>query len=347
MTLQTAPRHDFYSDTKTKPSEAMLRSVLGRSYGDEQKNECPVTAELNRRVADMLGMEAAVLLPSGTMCNEIAIRVHIRPGEEIICERSCHIVVSEGGGPAALSGAMIKALDGERGMLTPDQVGAAICRGSRYEPRSRLLSVEQTANFGGGAVWPLERIRAVRDIAKAAGMAVHMDGARLMNAVVRSGVAAKEHCAGFDSAWIDLTKGLGAPVGAVLAGSADFIDRAWMVKQQIGGAMRQSGVIAAMGLYALDHNVARLAEDHALAAWIGEQLGAMRKVARILPVETNIVIFDLTEDAPEAAEIVRLARAEDVGLGAFGKRRLRVVTHLDVDRAGAEALCAVLRHHLG
>ncbi len=134
---------------------------------------------------------------------------------------------------------------------------------------------------------------------------------------------------------------------SVLAGSADFIDRAWMVKQQIGGAMRQSGVIAAMGLYALDHNVARLAEDHALAAWIGEQLGAMRKVARILPVETNIVIFDLTEDAPEAAEIVRLARAEDVGLGAFGKRRLRVVTHLDVDRAGAEALCAVLRHHLG
>ena len=177
--------HDFYSDTKTKPTPAMRQTVLTADVGDEQTNQDPTTTELCRRIADLLGKQAAVFLPSGTMCNEIAIRVHIRPGEEVICERSCHIVNFEGGAPAAYSGAMIQALDGHDGILDADQVKSAIRQGSRYTPRSRLFCVEQTANMAGGVVWPLDQIRAVADVAKNANLATHMDGARLMNAVVQ------------------------------------------------------------------------------------------------------------------------------------------------------------------
>ena len=339
--------HDFYSDTKTKPSRGMRETVLSADVGDEQKDEDNTTRALCERVAGLLGKEAAVFLPSGTMCNEIAIRVHIRPGEEIICERHCHIVNFEGGAPAAYSGAMIKALDGQRGMLDPEQVRAAIAGGSRYTPASRLLCVEQTANMAGGAVWPVEQLNAVAGVAKEAGLATHMDGARLMNAVVQSGHSAAEHCAGFDSCWIDFSKGLGAPVGAVLAGSRDFIDRAWVIKQQFGGAMRQSGVLSAMCLYALDHNVERLAEDHALARSIADRLEALAKVDALLPVDSNIVIFDLAESAPQAGELVKLCERDGIQIGAFGKRRIRVVTHLDVDPAAGDALCAMLQGHLG
>ncbi|MEM9684440.1 MAG: threonine aldolase family protein [Pseudomonadota bacterium] len=339
--------HDFYSDTKTKPTMAMREAVLEADVGDEQKDEDPTTTELCERVAGLLGKEAAVFLPSGTMCNEIAIRVHIRHGDEVICERSCHIVNFEGGAPAAYSGAMIQALDGHKGTLEPDQVKSAIRQASRYAPRSRLLSVEQTANMSGGCVWPLDRLTAVSAVAKEAGLATHMDGARLMNAVVQSGVSAADYAQGYDSCWIDFSKGLGAPVGAVLAGSADFVERAWAVKQHIGGAMRQSGVLAAMCLYALDHNVERLADDHALAKSIAERLETLPKVETVLPVDTNIVIFDLAENAPSAPDLVRLCAEEGIVMGAFGDRRIRIVTHLDVDGRAGDALCAALSKHLG
>lgn len=338
--------YDFYSDTKTKPSRAMREAVLVADVGDEQKDEDPTTRALCERVAALLGKEAAVFLPSGTMCNEIAINAHIRPGEEIICERSCHIVGFEGGAPAAFSGAMIKALDGVHGTLFPDQVEAAISGGSRYTPRSRLVCVEQTANMAGGGVWPVDQLQAVAAVAKRAGLATHMDGARLMNAVVESGVSAKEQCAGYDSCWIDFSKGLGAPVGAVLAGSATFIERAWFIKQQMGGAMRQSGVLAAMCLYALDHNIERLADDHALAKSIAERLRALPNVAQVLPVATNIVIFDLTDDAPSAGELVERCAGDGITIGAFGARRIRVVTHLDVGVQAGNALCDSLARHL-
>jgi threonine aldolase len=337
---------DFFSDTRTKPSRAMREAVLAAEVGDEQSGEDPTTNALCERVAALLGKQSAVFLPSGTMCNEVAIRVHIRAGEEIICERNCHVVGFEGGGPAALSGAMIKALDGERGMLTPAQVHAAITAGSRYTPASRLLTVEQTANMAGGAVWPVDQLAEVGAIARDAGLATHMDGARLMNAVVQSGVSAAEHCAGYDTCWIDFSKGLGAPVGAVLAGPGDFIERAWRVKQQIGGAMRQSGVLAAMCLHALDHNVARLADDHALAQTIARDLGTMGKVAEIRPVDTNIVIFDLAAHSPTAAELVALLERDGIRIGAFAERRVRIVTHLDVGPEAGEALCASLARHL-
>lgn len=339
--------HDFYSDTKTRPTSAMLQSVLNAEFGDEQKNEDPTTLALCERVAALLGKEAAVYLPSGTMCNQIAVRVHIRPGEEIICERTCHILTSEGGAAAGLSGAMMHPIDGHLGTYDATLLRAAIQKGSRYQPTSRLVCVEQTANLAGGAVWPLERVHEVCKVARDAGLTTHLDGARLMNAVVKTGIPATEWTKGFDSCWIDFSKGLGAPVGAVLAGSADFIERAWAVKQQYGGAMRQSGVLAAMCLYALDHNIERLAEDHARAARIAERVGQMRKVAAVLPAETNIIIFDLTPDAPTALDVVNRCRDDGIIIGAFGERRIRVVTHLDVDDTAAEALCKSLARQLG
>ena len=334
--------HDFYSDTKTKPTAAMRRAVLDCEVGDEQKGEDQTTNALTARVADLLGKEAAVFLPSGSMCNEIAVKAHTQPGDEIICERTCHIVNFETGAPAALSGVMIRTLDGQNGIYEPDQVAEAIRPPSRYAPKSALLCAEQTANLGGGAVWPVERLNAVAAVAKEAGLATHMDGARLMNAAVKSGRPAMDHAAGFDSVWIDFTKGLGAPVGAVLAGSADFIDRAWRLKQQMGGAMRQSGIVASMCLHALDHHVARLADDHALAADLGERIAALNGVKAVMPVETNIIIFDLEDDAPEAVAVAARLERAGVIIGAFGKRRIRVVTHLDVDQAAGEALISAL-----
>lgn len=295
--------YDFYSDMKTKPSMAMRDASLRAVVGDEQKDEDPTALDLCDRVASLLGKDAALFLPSGAMCNEIAIRVHTRPGDEVICERSSRIINYETGGPAAISGVMIHAIEGKHGIFETDQVAQAIRPRSRYMPESRLLCVEQTANSGGGAVWPLQKIQAVAEVAKNAGLATHMDGARLMNAVVRSGVPAATWAERYDSCWIDFTKGLGAPIGAVLAGSVDFIERAWRIKQQIGGAMRQSGIVASMCLYALEHNIDRPTEDHDLASSIASQISALESVIAVLPVETNIVILDVSPEAPDAESL--------------------------------------------
>lgn len=334
--------HDFYSDTQTRPTRAMREAALDVPLGDERHDADPSTLELCARVADMLGMEAALFLPSGTMCNEIAIAVHTRPGDEVICTRESHIIFAESGGPAALSGVMMYPIDGERGMVTPEQLGAAIRPRSAHAPRSRLFVAEQTANLAGGAVWPLDQLNAVAFAAQEAGLATHLDGARLLNAEVASGTPAAEYARGFDSAWIAFTKGLGCPVGAVLAGSRDFVAEAWLLKRRWGGAMRQTGVLTAMCLYALDHQVARLAEDHALAMSIGERIAVLPVIKGVMPVETNIVIADLAEQAPDARETARLLRQKNVTVTVVGSRRLRIVTHLDVGPADAEALIAAL-----
>jgi len=331
---------NFFSDTQTKPPRAMLEAALEAPLGDEQRGDDPTTRALEQRVARLLGKEAAVFLPSGTMANEIAVAVHCRPGDEVICERDCHLIFAEAGGPAALSGVMMAPIDGDRGQMTSEQVAAAIRPQSRYHPPSRLVAVEQTANLAAGAVWPVEALDAVARVARGAGLATHMDGARLMNAVVATGRPAAEHAAGYDSAWIDLTKGLGCPVGAVLAGSHAFIERAWIFKQRWGGALRQSGVLAAMGLYALEHMIERLAEDHALAAGIAERLGALDLVARVLPVDSNIVILDLAEDGPTALRVVEALESEGIVTGAFGLRRIRLLTHMDVGPEDGDALVA-------
>lgn len=343
----TAVIADFYSDMKTKPTAAMLQTLIEAEVGDEQKGEDPTTNELCRRVAELTGKESAVLMATGTMCNEIAIRAHCEPGTEVICERSSHLIFSEAGGAAALSGVMIQAIDGEHGRFTPDQVRAAVRPPSRYAPESRLLVVEQTTNMGGGGVWPLPQLCAVAEEARKHGMRTHMDGARLFNACVAAGIPAREYAAHYDSVWIDLTKSLGGFAGAVMAGSGEFIDRCWRYKQQWGGGLRQSGYIAATGLYALDHHVDRLAEDHVRAARIGAHLAGLPGVAEVLPVETNIVIFDVAEHGPTAIEVVDGLMRRGVRVGAFGERRVRVVTHLGVDDGAVTLLCEGLETLLG
>jgi threonine aldolase len=338
---------DFYSDMKSKPTRAMREAALDAEVGDEQKGEDPTTLKLCARVADLLGKEDAVFMASGTMCNEVGLNVLCRPGDEIICERTSHIINFEAGGPAALSGAMIHAIDGERGLFTADQVTAALRpKGTLYYPETAVVAVEQTANFGGGAIWPLPQLRAVAAAAKDAGVATHMDGARLLNACIATGISAKDYADGQDSVWIDFTKGLGAPMGAALAGSREFIARAWRVRQRIGGGLRQSGFMAATCLYALDHHVERLADDHALAGEIGRALATMPLVARVLPVETNIVIFTIVDDGPTAAALVDRLRDDGLRVGAFGERQVRIVTHIGVDAADGQRRRECLGKHL-
>lgn len=342
MSAEPPVRHNFYSDTQTRPGPGMLAAVLEAEVGDEQQFADPTTLRLEERSAALLGKEAAVFLPTGTMCNEIAIRAHTEPGDEVICERSSHIVVMEGGGPAALSGVMICALDGERGMFTAEAVRAAVRPASRYMPRSRLVSVEQTANLAGGSVWPLEMLDEVAAAAREDDLVLHMDGARLLNAAVATGVSAARWARDMDSVWLDFTKGLGCPVGAVLAGSREFIDRAWRWKQQWGGAMRQSGVLAAMGLYALENNVERLADDHRRAARIGRALSEMRLVAAVAPVETNIAVADLSYPEITAPRLAETLRRSGASISVLGERRIRIVTHLDVDDDDVDALLDAL-----
>jgi len=334
---------DFFSDTVTRPTAEMRRFMCDAEVGDEQKLEDPTVNLVCEMVAELLGKEAAVFLPSGTMCNEIALRVHARPGEEVIAHHSAHPINFETGGPGALAGVNMRTVDGARGQFDAAAVEAAVRPASRYAPRSRLVWVEQTSNLGGGSVWPLERLEAVAKVAKSHGLATHMDGARLMNAVVASGVSARDYAAPFDSAWIDFTKGLGAPVGAALAGSRAFIDEAWRCKQQMGGAMRQAGIIAAGGVYALRHHVKRLAEDHANARRLAEGLARLPGV-RLDPstIETNIVFFDLMGSLSAPAAVERML-ARGVRMGALGARTIRAVTHLDVDGAGVERALAVAR----
>ena len=321
---------DLYSDTVTKPTAEMRRFMCEAEVGDEQKFEDPTVNLLQEMVAELLGTEAALFLPSGTMCNEIALRVHCRPGDEMIAHRTAHPIHFEAGGPAALAGVNVQPLDGPRGQFDAAAVKAAIRPDNRYMPRSRLLWVEQTSNLGGGSIWSLDRIHAVVQVARRHGLHTHMDGARLMNAVVASGVSARDFAAPFDSAWIDFTKGLGAPVGAALAGAREFIAEAWRLKQQMGGAMRQAGIIAAGGVYALRHHVKRLAEDHANARRLAEGLAGLPGIALELDtVETNIVIFELS-GALDAATVVQRLLDRGVRMGALGPRTMRAVTHLDV-----------------
>jgi len=328
---------NLYSDTQTRPTPEMREAIAHAEVGDEQRRDDPTTIALEERVAALLGHEAAVFLPSGTMCNEIAIRLHIRPGgDEILLGHDTHPLRFEGGAPAALSGAVMTVVDGRAGMLDPDALDAAIRAhpaGDRYAPRPRLVCVEQPTNMGGGRVWPLEHVEAVLAVAREHALRTHLDGARLMNAVVASGVDAATWASRFDTAWLDFTKGLGAPVGACLAGSSELIAEAWRWKQMLGGAMRQSGIVAAAGLHALDHHVDRLADDHARARRLADGLAGLPGVS-IDPatVETNIVIFGV----PDAPAFCAALEREGVGMLPVGPDRVRAVTHLDVDDAGIE-----------
>ena len=336
---------NLYSDTQTRPTTAMRRAMADADVGDEQRGLDPTTAALEARVAELLGHEAAVFLPSGTMCNVIALRLHLRPGgDEVILAANSHPVNYEAGSPATLAQAMTRQLDTPSGIFGPEEVEAAVrAPGDRYAPRSRLVSVENTTNQGGGRVWPLSTVRAVLEVAARHGLRTHLDGARLMNAAVASGTSAADYASGFDTAWIDFSKGLGAPVGAVLAGSRELIEEAWRHKQMLGGALRQSGMLAAACLFALDHHVTRLEEDHRHARLLADNLAKLPGV-EIDPeaVDSNIVIFGV-DDAPQVAK--RLLEA-GVQVTVLAPTRLRAVTHLDVDRREIYRALAAFREVL-
>jgi threonine aldolase len=336
-------RVNLYSDTQTRPTPAMKDAMVRAEVGDEQHGDDPTVHELCDRMAALLGKQAAVFLPSGTMCNQISILTHCRAGDEIIAHESAHIITNGGGGPGALTGAMVLGLKGERGQFDAATLLDAFREKKRNVPTQTLLEVEQTANIGGGSVWPIDKLNAVLDTAHQHGLATHMDGARLMNAVVASGIPAREMVAGCDSVWVDFTKGLGAPLGAVLCGSEAFIDEAWRWKQRLGGSMRQAGVCAAACIYALDHNIDRLADDHANAKALARGLAQIPGITVEEP-ETNLVFFDTSGTGMTADQLAGRVRRDGITLSTMGRYRARACTHLDVDRAGIETALQVIRH---
>lgn len=324
-------RIDLFSDTITKPTQGMREFMAEAEVGDEQQKEDPSVNKLVEMVCDLLGKEDAIYLPSGTMCNQIAFRVHCRPGDEIIMDETAHTRHYETGGPAALTGAMTYPLAGIRGVFRAPQLEAAVRPASNHLPRSKVVLVEQTSNLGGGSIWPLEGIQSVCAAAHKHGMVCHMDGARLLNAVASTGVKAKTYAEPFDSVWIDFSKGLGAPVGAALAGSKGFIQEAWRWKHQFGGAMRQAGIIAAGAVYALNHHVERLAEDNENAQILARGLAEIEGIV-VEPVETNLIFFDVSGMGVTAEAFNALLMEKGLRISVLGKTRGRAVTHLDVSR---------------
>jgi threonine aldolase len=328
---------DLSADTATRPSEGMRQAIATAPVGDEQRGEDPTTLALEARVADLLGQEKALFLPSGTMANQIAFLVHCRPGDEIVCAENAHVFGSEGAGAAALAGAQFRPVDTATGIFTAEDVACRLRALRHRSPRSRVITIEQTTNRGGGRIWPEEAILALKALAMENGLALHMDGARLMNAAVATGLPAARFAAPCDSVWIDLSKGLGCPVGAVLAGPAAFIEEALVWKHRLGGAMRQSGILAAAGLYALDHNVERLAEDHDNARRLAAMLGAVPGL-KLQPEGdvTNILFLDLAGTGVSARALAEALLGEAIRVNVEGTSRIRMVTHLDVSAADVE-----------
>ncbi len=333
---------DLRSDTATRPSEAMRRAMAEAKVGDEQRGEDPTTLALEARVAALLGQEKALFLPSGTMCNQIAFLVHCRPGDEIICAANAHVFGSEGAGAAALAGAQFRPIATETGLFCEAEVGPLLRTPRHRSPRSRVVTVEQTTNRGGGRIWSQAAISGLAAFVHTNGLILHMDGARLMNAAVASGVPAASFSQPCDSVWIDLSKGLGCPLGAVLAGPAGFIEEALVWKHRLGGAMRQSGIVAAAGLYALDHNVDRLAEDHAHARRFAGRIGSVPGVI-VTPADvfTNIVFLDLSARNLPAKDLAEKVMEAGIAVNVEGPSLIRIVTHLDISGADIDRAAAV------
>jgi threonine aldolase len=334
-------RINLYSDTQTRPTSAMKEAMMRAEVGDEQHGDDPTVHLLCDRMAMLMGKEAAVFMPSGTMCNIAATLTHCRPGDEILAHETAHILTSEGGAHAALGGFQILPLRGPRGIFSLEELRTHIRGRSRHTPTQRLVAVEQTANIGGGAVWPKAQLDQIAALAREHGLATHMDGARLMNACIVAGFPPSDMAAGYDSVWLDFTKGLGAPLGAVLCGSKQFIDDVWRWKQRLGGAMRQAGICAAACLYALDHHVERLAEDHANAKALARGLAQIPGM-RVEAPDTNLVFFDPSGTGLSAPMLVDRLRMEGVQLSMLGGR-VRACTHLDVTAGMIEDVVHLLR----
>ena len=330
---------DLRSDTVTRPTPAMRRAMAEADVGDDVLGDDPTVLALEARTADLLGKEAAVYMPSGTMTNQVAIRAWTEPGDEIILEASAHSYFYESGGPAALSGVMCRLIEGRRGLFTGDQVRGVLRPKNEHFPRTKLLCIENTHNRGGGTVWPLQQVADVVAVAREAGLRTHLDGARLWNAAVAAGVPEGDYAAHFDSVSVCFSKGLGAPVGSALAGDGEFIARARRFRKMFGGGMRQAGILAAGALYALEHHRDRLAEDHANARHLAEGLADLPGVD-IDPttVETNIVMVGTT--AVAAPDLVQRLEAAGVLVLPRDAKTIRAVTNLDTSAGQVEEALA-------
>lgn len=320
---------DFRSDTVTAPTEEMLQAMMQAKTGDDVFGEDPTVNALEQKAATLFGMEAGLFCPSGTMTNQIAIKVHTQPGDEVICDRLSHIYQYEGGGIAFNAGCSVRLIEGNRGRITADQVLQSINPDDVHKPPSTLVSLENTANRGGGSCYDFADIQAIKDVCQEKNLHFHLDGARLFNALIAKKETPKQYGEAFDSISVCLSKGLGAPVGSILIGTNTFIKKARRIRKIFGGGMRQAGILAAAGIYALDNNVQRLAEDHYHAQIIAEALHNKTFTGEIMPVETNIIIFEVKEKytAPQLS-----AKLKENGILAIAisPTQIRIVTHLNI-----------------
>ena len=339
---------DLRSDTVTKPTAEMRRVMASAEVGDDVFGDDPTVNALQEYVADLFGMEAALFVPSGTMGNEVAIAAHTRPGDEIIADRESHIYLYEGGGPAMLSGCSMKLLSGKWGMFSATDVRSAIRPDDCHAPRTSLVVIENTHNRGGGTCWPVEAIVEIRAVANEAGLKMHLDGARLMNACVATGKKPIDYTQHFDTASICFSKGLGAPVGSAVAGTKETVHRMHRMRKVFGGGMRQAGIIAAAAQYALEHHADRLAEDHENARRLAEGAAELPHISIDLDVvQTNIVYMDVDPSFGTAGQLEDALRDEGVWMLALGERSIRAVTHLDVTREGIDRALQVMGKVLG
>jgi threonine aldolase len=339
---------DLRSDTVTKPNSAMRKAMAEAEVGDDVFGEDPTVNALQEKVAKLLGKETAIFVPSGTMANQLAIKSHTQPGDEVIIEATSHPYNFEGGAGAALSGVQFNCLKGTRGILDASQIEEAIRSEDHHFPVTRLICLENTHNRGGGSIYPIEKIAEIYRLAKSKGLLVHLDGARLWNASVATGIHPHEYAQWADSVSVCLSKGLGAPIGSLVAGSKTFIDRVHRFRKMFGGGMRQVGIIAAAGIYALDHHIERLKEDHQNAKRLALGLKELKGVS-IDPdqVETNIIIFNIADTGMSAPQLTEVMKKNWILIHPIGKTQIRLVTHLDVSKEDIETALKAFEKVLG
>ncbi|RRQ48766.1 aminotransferase class I/II-fold pyridoxal phosphate-dependent enzyme [Maribacter algicola] len=321
---------NLISDTVTKPTPGMLDAMMSANVGDDVFKNDPSVNALEEKVAKMFGMEAALFFPSGTMTNQTAIKLHTQPGEQLICDKYAHVFNYEGGGVSFNSGVSCRLLDGHRGMVTAKQVEEAINPPDFYHsPLTSLVCIENTTNKGGGGCWDIEELQRIKKVCEKHRLHYHLDGARLWNALVAKNETPEQYGKLFETISVCLSKGLGCPVGSVLLGSKEHIHNALRIRKILGGGMRQSGFLAAAGIYALDHHIERLAEDHSKAAEIGRELNTLSFIKKVEPIETNIVIFEIDEDYMSSADFNSRLVEKDIHIISMGQGKLRMVTHMD------------------
>ena len=335
---------NLISDTVTKPSQGMLEAMMSAEVGDDVFKADPSVNLLEEKTAALFGKEAALFFPSGTMANQTAIKLHTQPGEQLICDKYAHVYNYEGGGVSFNSGVSCKLVDGHRGMMTAEQVEAAVNPPDFYHsPLTTLVCIENTTNKGGGACWDFEEIRKIKEVCISHGLTYHLDGARLWNALVAKNETPKQYGELFDTISICFSKGLGCPVGSVLVGSKDLMDKALRVRKILGGGMRQAGYMAAAAVYALDHNMQRLAEDHQKALEIGQILENLHFIKKVEPIETNIIIFEINGKVMTELDFVNKLAEKGISIIGMGQGKLRIVTHMDYTDVMHESFLAILK----